>query len=554
MSKTVIVEGDLIKRSQGKMELWATEGNYDFTAATENIWTSGDGVNENDYSSPEEKEEEEKEGVKLTNVLVNLFFDGTQNNKTNTDAKAGRLGKDGTDAYNDESNKEDDSYTNDYSNVARGYDATDKSDPNQINIYIEGIGTRDLDSDELTVVGLGDSLIGSSGIKDKVKKSCKLVAKEIRKKFKEVDTITINVFGFSRGAAAARHFLHVANSPINITVYSDPKKTKSWYYLPEENNPVTIPYSGKSSLHLKNGYLGASLSKEKLKFKKVFFNFAGLYDTVSSYGVYHGNDVNQLGLNAVKNAYMTFQISADDEYRENFDLTNIKSSGIHGLELTFPGVHSDIGGSYSDRSEEVTAVFKETIIAIDEPIRTKKFKQILIDEGWYNDKELTIKRKITGGKADYITYHLVGTRTLRNTYDRIPLLQMINFSKDENYSEMKYDGKLLIDINKVVNSDSLLKRINSQLDSYKNKVVALRNDYVHKYNAEKNSGNKKSIETDFLHAKNNISYLDYVIEEDLKHLRHEYLHTSAKVDKFGLGPRITQAVESKKRKREIHNG
>lgn len=68
-----------------------------------------------------------------------FFFDGTINNKTNT-----QTGKD----YK-ESNHKDDSYTNDFSNVARGFDATNPAVENQVSYYIEGIGTDDLKSDDV---------------------------------------------------------------------------------------------------------------------------------------------------------------------------------------------------------------------------------------------------------------------------------------------------------------------------------------------------------------------------------------------------------------------
>ena len=46
-------------------------------------------------------------------------------------------------------------------------------------------------------------------------------------------------------------------------------------------------------------------------------------------------------------------VPVDDEFRENFDLTNIDSAGFKGLEITLPGVHSDIGGSYRNYTEGI---------------------------------------------------------------------------------------------------------------------------------------------------------------------------------------------------------
>jgi hypothetical protein len=58
-----------------------------------------------------------------------------------------------------------------------------------------------------------------------------------------------------------------------------------------------------------------------------------------------------------------------------------------------------------------------------------------------------------------------------------------------------------------------------------------------------------------------ISYLDFVEEQDLKDLRHQYLHWSVKANQLGLGakpqnnaPKKEGALEAKYRKRHIQNG
>jgi len=64
---------------------------------------------------------------------------------------------------------------------------------------------------------------------------------------------------------------------------------------------------------------------------------------------------------------------------------------------------------------------------------------------------------------------------------------------------------------------------------------------------------RKSI-AEYLKGSEQINYLEYIDPEDLKELRHRYLHWSAKVDQFGLGPRFENVLPIEKRKREIHNG
>lgn len=90
---------------------------------------------------------------------------------------------------------------------------------NQVSWYIEGIGTVDskTDNDTLGLPARGGGLgVGERGIAAKVTKGCIKGAEALRAKYrgKVINVLTVNVYGFSRGAAAARHFMHVAtNAP-----------------------------------------------------------------------------------------------------------------------------------------------------------------------------------------------------------------------------------------------------------------------------------------------------------------------------------------------------
>ncbi|KPH14673.1 DUF2235 domain-containing protein [Chryseobacterium sp. ERMR1:04] len=154
------------------------------------------------------------------NIRIGIFFDGTQNNRSNTKAGGNEPGYDPTieekEAYNEYSNKKDDSYTNDLSNVARKeYHYFEDKSKYIGKVYIEGIATEDLQGDidkPLNHKGLAYGA-GSTGIIAKVQKGCQIVAEkidELKNKF-EVNTIILDVFGFSRGAAAARNFVYEVN-------------------------------------------------------------------------------------------------------------------------------------------------------------------------------------------------------------------------------------------------------------------------------------------------------------------------------------------------------
>lgn len=350
MSIEYFVEGKVIMQTKGD-NISLSKGDIVHNSE-QAIILKGEETGES-YNEPRKIHSNDKP-VNTIDVTLNLFFDGTQNNKTNT--QAGKNHK--------KSNHKDDSYTNDYSNVARGFDATDPSAENQVSIYIEGIGTEDLKSDDVfpdVAFGTGDR-----GVIAKVTKGCIEGAKALERKFSDVKkqiNLTVNVFGFSRGATAARHFIYVATNPAKIFSTDSGFFALSPYDAPSLKNAVCM--KEKSPLADSFGFFGACLAAKKLQIASIQFKFAGLYDTVASYGPNHrggwgfNDDTKQLGLDAIGNGKVNFvlQIAADDEYRDNFDLTNINSAGLYGLEFTLPGVHSDIGGSYVDGEKEVSVLY-----------------------------------------------------------------------------------------------------------------------------------------------------------------------------------------------------
>ena len=544
MSITRIIGGTLTKTATtGNIDIRATEGNVDFIAAQHNIWHGEEeGIFYHDYE-PLHPADSINNRLELT---LNIFFDGTANNRNNTEAR-----ENNTKDYQKKSNKRDDSYENDYTNIARGYDAISVKEIKQISVYVEGVGTTDLKTDDALPMGIAQrAVFWNTGIKDKVKRGCELGALKIQKTAdgKPIDKLTINVFGFSRGAATARHFLAITeSSPYTVKISNDghfwfPGEIKQRQY-PINTTDKTKP-AYPESFEIKLGYFGRCLVNEGVfEIKEVFFNFVGLYDTVSSHGVSHKNDIKDLGLNAVKKAKMVFQISAADEYRENFDLTNIHSAGLKGLELTLPGVHSDIGGSYLACDVERSVVYSETYTEIRDENNNfvpyikniEAFKKLLVNEGWYRNHELMPEFKYDKNET-----YLVGTRQLENTYDKIALNKMIMVSKQKQFGVI-YDET--IEQQKTNISDPFIANIFIQLTNYTQAVMVHRNEAIKE---------GKPV-AEYLKESKQISYLDYLDHEDLKKLRHRYLHWSVKADQFGLGPRFYGVLPIEKRKREIHN-
>ncbi|PAM91703.1 hypothetical protein B4N84_27215 [Flavobacterium sp. IR1] len=540
MSITRIVGGTIRKTAKGNIDIRATGGDLTLHATQNNNWSAGEGIYYEDYepSHPDDKMDNK---VELT---LNLFFDGTGNNKTNIEAR-----EKNTTPYHRNSNKKDDSYTANYTNVARMYDAVSKKAPKQLNIYIEGVGTADLKSDDKLPKGIAQSVgFWSTGIHDKMKRGCELAAEKVKKAAngKPIDLITINVYGFSRGAATARHFLSITNQTHTTSI-----DLLGFFNLPGYFWPIRHPKntnenesSYPDNIEIKWGYFGIYLIKNKIfEVGEVRFNFVGLYDTVSSHGFVHYNDVKDLGLDAIKKVKMVFQLAADDEYRENFDLTNIDSAGLKGLTLTLPGVHSDIGGSYLDIDVETSVVYEEKHTEIRDrhykptPYNTKRaeaFKALLIKEGWYQENELTILVQQDLGKIQ-----LVGERVLYSTYDKIALNKMIMVSKQFG---VVYDD--FLEKQKTTISDPFVSDIFDQLTVYSQTVMLHRNAAIKE---------GKPI-TQYHKESKQISYLNYIKEDDLKKLRAYYLHWSVKADMFGFDPRFGDMLPIEKRKREIQNG
>ena len=549
MGITRIIEGTLKKTATDNIDIHANNGDVDYIAAqNNNCHGDEEGIFYHNYD-PQHPADSLADTISIT---LNIFFDGTQNNKTNTEE-----GKD-----HEASNHEDDSYTNDYSNIARGYDSIDATVPFHERIYIEGIGTENLEKDDvLPDVATG---MGSRGIVAKVTKACVEAGKKIgidEYKNKKIDEIKVNVFGFSRGAAAARHFLYVANSPAKLQLI-DREYAHAVPPFVSNTNPVFVKIKKDEPLVLKHGYFAACLLDNEVKPQKINFNFVGLYDTVASHGVYHGNDVKDLHLDAVEKAYFVFQLSADDEYRENFDLTDITKAGIKGLEYTLPGVHSDIGGSYKDRTFERAVLYYKKESLYNEMVHNTKeevakFKEIVIREGWYKEYQIDAgvfpesfidpkKKQEKYENMENTFYTVIGTRKMRNTYDKIPLKKMFFYSGQFG---VRYDNLIIKDNHEI--KDPFLQKVYNQLLNYMVACNDLRNTYVRE---------RSNDDTKYLSELRQISYLDYISPEDLKTLRNEYLHWSVKANEFGLGSRESQApskegaLEQKYRKREIHNG
>jgi hypothetical protein len=259
-------------------------------------------------------------------IRFGVFFDGTGNNSFNADfgaqcADQGFVPDENEDIcaeLNEYSKKARGSYDNSITNIGRLFKAYKSDIGISHRIYMEGVGTKAQGEDErFPDMGLGVGDLGVVAISNKA----------IEKIVDNMDLVegenssfnfTFDIFGFSRGAATARHF---ANE-----MY---KKTSGLIY-------------------------------EKLKldvFTKVSINFIGLFDTVAAIGCMRDlldtTDENNHGVNLYlpKNiAKKVIQITAHHECRDNFSLNSVAPEH---QEFALLGVHSDVGGGYRDLNDDV---------------------------------------------------------------------------------------------------------------------------------------------------------------------------------------------------------
>ncbi len=259
-------------------------------------------------------------------IEYGLFFDGTGNNADNHLLGIG---------MRENGEITSGSYNNDITNVRKLQQVYLKepirNDCGGIGVvrnsdYVEGIGTSSGEADQILGMAFGS---GSSGIKSRVQEAFDGLKQfiQLQSTSAEIEEVRIDVFGFSRGAAAARHFVNLVN--------------QGYYHITQD---------GKIYLN-RESYQGAN---EIVPLDKIKVRFLGLFDTVVS-TTFDVDDDNYgdlfIGLNS-QSAEKIYHITAADEFRKNFCLTSSP-----GEQFAVPGAHSDIGGGYGEN--HVESVFVE---------------------------------------------------------------------------------------------------------------------------------------------------------------------------------------------------
>jgi hypothetical protein len=318
-------------------------------------------------------------------VRISVYFDGTGNNRANV-RRGYSLRSPGESASSD-------SYGNDYSNVSRleqqqdaheGYDYSFK-------FYVEGIGTQNLGNDVPQGNAEGR---GITGISTKVNSGIRHLLEGIENEVisRRISHVHLDAFGFSRGAAAARHFV---------------------YKMMREEGQTLLD----------------RLRDRGFTVGSVAVKFVGLFDTVAAYGYAHYNDTRDLDLDAITAADYVLQLAAGDEHRANFRLTNIKSAKRQnkGLEIFLPGVHSDIGGGYRDgAAEEDLQIYDHDSVGWNSDVQTQSLafeRDWLSRMGWY---DLSLREIDEPNMANEI---YVNRTNISNKYTFIPMHLMARYAQ-----------------------------------------------------------------------------------------------------------------------------
>ncbi|MET4679672.1 hypothetical protein ABIA72_001291 [Stenotrophomonas rhizophila] len=267
---------------------------------------------------------------------IGLFFDGTRNNADNLQ-RASRPAGATTPAPRPPAVIADDaspyqsrltsSYSNGLTNIARlqalypdHRQMPPVGDTLALSIYIEGVGTRTGEEDDLMGLAFG---IGRTGVRAKRRQALEQLLPGALRQLaraqpgRTLGSVRVDLFGYSRGAASARDAVNVLNAPAAAAWLREQLVRSGWALAP------AFPGTARP------------------------VRFVGLLDTVVAIGRQHRDEMPAVALPAGC-ADKVVQLVARDEHREHFALTSVAPEHE---EIALPGVHANIGGGYDQRIE-----------------------------------------------------------------------------------------------------------------------------------------------------------------------------------------------------------
>ena len=500
MSRTRIVKGKITERVKGDISIYSAS-NIIETSLQSIVETGKEkGIS---FGQPKRPPEYQPENTII--LYIGMFFDGTGNNRFNSESlyytkvkgnndriKSSEIPTQLSFTLTPEKIKEKDiskinisnrdSYWNPYSNIVKLHDLykekseTDlrtKKNKYTLKQYVEGIGTEKYKEDSIggSSIGRGDTGIIAKverGIKDLVREKIATLPKD-----KKIYKIVFDVFGFSRGAAAARHFCNEVKKPAYYVT-----RTKRDPYDKYDRN-ARILTDEKDLVKHAGGILGTELNKIGLKpygetYNNIEIRFLGLFDTVVSDLVVKENLGYKLapffnGIPIIAQEYLediktnisglgikkVFQIRANDEWRANFAYTPTED----GYTLHMLGAHSDIGGGYAelDKYTSILGFFDATKGDEEMFKQQEKVRKYFIDGDYCKENEIWFEKiyEHTSGFSiessptettpiyEKISGHYIlkTSRYISNKYSLVPMYVMLQKAIDhgvpfyKNYDE-----------------------------------------------------------------------------------------------------------------------
>ena len=183
--------------------------------------------------------------------------------------------------------------------------------------YIDGVGTRE--GEEMTGGGFG------IGLDERIEEAYEFLWQEVNNAIEDKEEPHLYLFGFSRGAYAARWLA-------SLIKFSG---------IPKDNAPRRKMFLN----HRKQDAKAADKLREKnMVLDKIPIDFIGVWDTVEA-SVDPSFDIKEVP-DQVKSVCHALAI---DEWRYTFNPTRFNPSQ-KVAEAWFPGCHTDIGGGYEERA------------------------------------------------------------------------------------------------------------------------------------------------------------------------------------------------------------
>jgi len=503
----------------------------------------------------------EVKGFNYLTIRLGMFFDGTTNNTYSAEWGKKILddySSDWVDKFHRQRSKDPQEFTDDlfefpsedirhgFDNVVTGSAANEITNVEKLKllymydeivdntylerIYVTGIGTgneidvsKPAEEPMLRGVLMGQAFgIGPYGITNKVTTAIESIGSNLESylykannysnvSYDGIGKFEFDVFGFSRGSAAARHFINLV--------------------LDGENGEFSTHIQkvcADEGIHLDPEFKWIETERDKLIVK-----FVGLFDTVASVlDMTEGDwDINNADTGAARlwldpagvEKAVHFTAHKNTEYRKNFCSNKLNLDGLtysnQFEEHALPGAHSDLGGgyhsisSYQDKSFHLPLLenklvfkkvwqFKKDIFNeeySDEPLHRLLDKEIerLNINGWgdiytreiarsvdptnlnpHSVGKLFVKRAVKGDLSRLYLQVMYGLASKHN----VPLTNETRMWKTPNHlitGEFQFEGDTLDQIAEEALSDALEGRVSNVLKSDKFREALVKQSFVH---------------------------------------------------------------------------